>query len=61
MNQRAQYAQRNNGKTNWLSDERIKLLDEIGFVWTPNAKPESSGGSSKKTEMSSKKTEMTPV
>ena len=38
MNQRAQYAQRKNGKSNWLNEERIKLLDEIGFVWSPNVK-----------------------
>jgi len=38
MNQRAQYAQRKNGKSNWLNEERIKMLDEIGFVWSPNAK-----------------------
>jgi hypothetical protein len=42
MNQRAQYAQRHNGKNNWLTKERIKLLDDIGFVWSPNEKREKS-------------------
>jgi hypothetical protein len=41
MNQRAQYAQRASGKKTWLTEDRIKLLDEIGFVWNPNAKKQS--------------------
>ena len=41
MNQRAQYAQRATGKKTWLTEDRIKLLDEIGFVWNPNAKKQS--------------------
>jgi hypothetical protein len=38
MNQRAQHTQRQTGKSNWLTDERIKLLEDIGFVWSPNAR-----------------------
>jgi len=38
MNQRAQHTQRQTGKSNWLTDERIKLLKDIGFVWSPNAR-----------------------
>ncbi|KAL7548655.1 hypothetical protein ACHAWF_011927 [Thalassiosira exigua] len=32
MNQRAQYAHRGQGKKTWLTDERIKLLNDIGEV-----------------------------
>ena len=38
MNQRAQYTARNQGKKSWLTDERIQLLDGLGFIWTPHVK-----------------------
>ena len=50
MNQRAQFAHRNQGKKTWLTDDRIQLLNDIGFIWTPHLK-RSSGG--KKREPSS--------
>ncbi|KAL7533671.1 hypothetical protein ACHAXR_005375 [Thalassiosira sp. AJA248-18] len=38
MNQRAQFAHRNQGKKTWLSADRIQLLNDIGFIWTPHLK-----------------------
>lgn len=35
MNHRAQYAQRHKKETNWLTKERLKQLDELGFDWNP--------------------------
>lgn len=35
MNHRAQYAQRHKKETNWLTNERLKQLDELGFDWNP--------------------------
>mmetsp|Transcript_27486 Transcript_27486/g.58068 ORF Transcript_27486/g.58068 Transcript_27486/m.58068 type:complete len:535 (+) Transcript_27486:232-1836(+) len=35
MNLRAQLQLLKQGKKNWLTDERIALLDEIGFEWNP--------------------------
>lgn len=54
MNQRAQFAHRNQGKKTWLTDDRIQLLNDIGFIWTPHSK-KSSGGKKKeeKSESSS--------
>ena len=34
-NQRAQYRLRREGKHSHLTEERIKLLDEVGFEWSP--------------------------
>mmetsp|Transcript_384 Transcript_384/g.834 ORF Transcript_384/g.834 Transcript_384/m.834 type:complete len:531 (+) Transcript_384:441-2033(+) len=48
MNQRAQFAHRNQGKKTWLTDDRIQLLNDIGFIWTPHLK-RSSGGKKKET------------
>ena len=33
--QRTQYRLRSEGKHSFLTEERIKLLDEVGFVWSP--------------------------
>ena len=33
-NQRAQYRLRREGKQTPLTEDRIKLLDEVGFVWS---------------------------
>ena len=38
MNQRAQYAHRAQGQKTWLSEDRIQLLTDIGFIWTPHSK-----------------------
>mmetsp|Transcript_170 Transcript_170/g.276 ORF Transcript_170/g.276 Transcript_170/m.276 type:complete len:85 (+) Transcript_170:1281-1535(+) len=46
MNQRAQFAHRNQRKKTWLTDDRIQLLNDIGFIWTPHLK-RSSGGKKK--------------
>ena len=35
MNQRAQYTTRNLGKKTWLTEDRVQLLDDIGFIWNP--------------------------
>ena len=34
-NQRTQYRLRSEGKHSFLTEERIKLLSEAGFVWSP--------------------------
>lgn len=52
MNQRAQFAHRKQGKKTWLTDERIQLLNDVGFIWTPHMK-KSSAGKNKKTTTSS--------
>ncbi len=53
MNQRAQYAHRNQGKKTWLTDERIQLLNDIGFIWTPHQKQkQKDGGKTKKAAKS---------
>mmetsp|Transcript_35766 Transcript_35766/g.75315 ORF Transcript_35766/g.75315 Transcript_35766/m.75315 type:complete len:519 (-) Transcript_35766:1441-2997(-) len=52
MNQRAQFAYRNQGKKTWLSDDRIQLLNDIGFIWTPHLKR--TGGGKKKAAPKSK-------
>ncbi len=49
MNQRAQYAQRHKKETNWLTKERLKQLDDLGFDWNPK------GGGAKKTEKNASK------
>lgn len=49
MNQRAQYAQRHKKETNWLTKERLKQLDDLGFDWNPT------GGGAKKTEKKASK------
>lgn len=36
MNQRAQYQLLKQGKKSWLSVERVRMLDAIGFDWSPN-------------------------
>mmetsp|Transcript_27764 Transcript_27764/g.50606 ORF Transcript_27764/g.50606 Transcript_27764/m.50606 type:complete len:517 (+) Transcript_27764:260-1810(+) len=46
MNQRAQFAHRNQRKKTWLTDDRIQLLNDVGFIWTPHLK-RSSGGKKK--------------
>ena len=33
--QRAQYQNVQQGKKSWLTEERVALLDEIGFDWNP--------------------------
>jgi hypothetical protein len=33
MNQRAQFAHQSQGKKTWLIEERIKLLNDLGFIW----------------------------
>ena len=38
MNQRAQYSARHQGKKSWLTNERIQLLNDSGFIWTPHVK-----------------------
>lgn len=43
MNQRAQFAHRNQGKKTWLTDKRIQLLNDVGFIWTPHVKRSSAG------------------
>jgi hypothetical protein len=35
MNQRAQFQLLKQGKKNWLSDDRLSLLNAIGFDWSP--------------------------
>jgi hypothetical protein len=35
MNQRAQYQLILQGKSSWLSQDRIRLLDMLGFDWNP--------------------------
>ncbi|KAL7534976.1 hypothetical protein ACHAXR_006186 [Thalassiosira sp. AJA248-18] len=35
MNQRAQYQLLKQGKRNWLSTDRMALLNAIGFDWNP--------------------------
>ena len=34
VNQRTQYRLRSEGKHSFLTEERIKLLSEVGFVWS---------------------------
>ena len=34
VTQRTQYRLRNEGKHSQLTEDRIKLLDEVGFVWS---------------------------
>ena len=41
-----QFAHRNEGKKTWLTDDRIQLLNDIGFIWTPHLKK--MGGEKKK-------------
>ena len=36
MNQRAQFAHQAQGKKTWLTEERIQLLDDLGFIWDPH-------------------------
>mmetsp|Transcript_560 Transcript_560/g.958 ORF Transcript_560/g.958 Transcript_560/m.958 type:complete len:532 (+) Transcript_560:108-1703(+) len=50
MNQRAQFAHRNQRKKTWLTDDRIQLLNDIGFIWTPHLK-RSSGGKKKERSL----------
>lgn len=38
MNQRAQWSHQNQGRKCWLTNERIKMLNDIGFIWTPHMK-----------------------
>ncbi|KAL7535672.1 hypothetical protein ACHAXR_008942 [Thalassiosira sp. AJA248-18] len=38
MNQRAQHQSFKQGKKNWLSTDRIALLDAIEFNWKPRTK-----------------------
>jgi len=35
MNQRAQYQLLKQGKKSWLSEDRMALLDALGFDWNP--------------------------
>ena len=35
MNQRAQYRLLHQGKKTWLTEDRVRLLDDIGFDWEP--------------------------
>lgn len=35
MNQRAQYQLLKDGKKSWLSNERVKILNDVGFEWNP--------------------------
>jgi hypothetical protein len=35
MNQRAQYQMLKKGKPSWLSEDRVALLDRLGFDWNP--------------------------
>jgi hypothetical protein len=35
MNQRAQYQLLRQGKSSWLSQDRIRLMDILGFDWNP--------------------------
>ena len=43
MNQRAQWSHRNQGRKCWLTNERIKMLNDIGFIWTPHMKRKAGG------------------
>eukprot|EP00571_Detonula_confervacea_P016425 CAMPEP_0172302518 /NCGR_PEP_ID=MMETSP1058-20130122/4216_1 /TAXON_ID=83371 /ORGANISM="Detonula confervacea, Strain CCMP 353" /LENGTH=610 /DNA_ID=CAMNT_0013013033 /DNA_START=44 /DNA_END=1876 /DNA_ORIENTATION=+ len=47
MNQRAQFAHRKQGKKTWLTDDRIQLLNDLGFIWSPHLKRTSGGGKKK--------------
>ena len=58
MNQRAQFAHRHQGKKTWLTDDRIQLLNDIGFIWTPHLKRSSGdeeGDNNKKEKSESTK------
>ncbi|KAL9189602.1 hypothetical protein ACHAXT_009277 [Thalassiosira profunda] len=57
MNQRAQYAHRAQGQKTWLSEDRIQLLTDIGFIWTPHSKKKagSKKGGSKAKKAGGKK------
>ena len=35
MNQRAQYQMLRQQKKSWLSEDRVRLLDALGFEWNP--------------------------
>ena len=35
MNQRAQYQLLRHGKASWLSQNRIRLMNILGFDWNP--------------------------
>ena len=35
MNQRAQYQRLRQGKASWLSQNRIRLMNILGFDWNP--------------------------
>lgn len=48
MNQRAQYRLLRQGKKAWLTEERVTLLDDIGFEWNPTL--ESGGRGKRKSE-----------
>ena len=36
MNQRAQFAHQAQGKKTWLTEDRVELLDNLGFTWSPH-------------------------
>ena len=57
MNQRAQYAHRAQGQKTWLSEDRIQMLTDIGFIWTPHSKKKagSKKGGSKAKKAGGKK------
>ena len=56
MNQRAQYQLLKDGKKSWLSNERVQILDDVGFEWAPVSNKSKKKKKAKKKKKKNEKT-----